>query len=83
MCFYDQEDDSYIHGREIDPSLVAQLQAKLSEKYQLLSKELPSSIKESRLLSLFHYATDCGFNEKVRRAILFDIVSSEAQVDGE
>ncbi len=67
----------------MDPLLITQLQAKMSQKYHSLTCELPDSIKESRLLSEFRYATDCGFSEKVRQAILLNDVSIEAQTDGE
>ena len=62
---------------EIDPLVLTQLQARLQCKLRLLSMELPESVTESRLLSEFHYATQCGSSEKVRQAILLQQVINE------
>lgn len=63
----------------MDPSLALLLRQKLQEKLHLYSSELPGSVKETRLLNIFRYATDCGFNECVRKALLLEIVSTEAR----
>jgi hypothetical protein len=64
---------------EIDPLLKTQLEAKIEQKQRIWNIELPGTIMEPRLLTLFHYATQCKASDPVKRAILLQEVTKEEE----
>ena len=67
----------------VDPLLEASLKTRVSQKLQSLLQDLPHSIIEPRLMTVFHYSHVCQSSEKVRNAILYELVVQELKKENE